>query len=59
MRLRDYLFLASTSSQRNNEKKKTLKNTITEKESLKTSMNLLKKQKYEISNSDMYKIVRQ
>jgi hypothetical protein len=58
MRLRDYLFIASTSSLRNSEKRQELKNSTIEKETLKSSISLLKRSKYELPNSEMYAIVK-
>ena len=49
MRLRDYLFTARSSLQRNKQKRKSLIKS-TPKEGLKASMSELKKQKYQISN---------
>jgi hypothetical protein len=58
IRLRDYLFIASTSSQRNSAKKQDLKNSIVEKETLKSSISLLKRKKYGLPNHEMYEIVK-
>jgi hypothetical protein len=58
VRLRDYLFIASTSSQRNSEKKQDLKNSVIEKDTLKSSISLLKRNKYGLPNAEMYAIVK-
>lgn len=58
VRLRDYLFIASTSSLRNNEKKQDLKNSVIEKDALKSSITLLKRNKYGLPNAEMYSIVK-
>jgi hypothetical protein len=54
MRLRDYLFVASASSNHNSIKKQTLKSTISSNDALKESLSLLKKQKYEVTNAEMH-----
>jgi hypothetical protein len=64
VRLRDYLFFASTSSMRNNERRKSLKQNMkqpenpSQRQSLQSSMSLLRRQKYDISNLEMYRIVK-
>lgn len=58
IRLRDYLFIASTSSQRNSEKKQNLKNSILQKQALKSNISALKRNKYGLPNDQMYDIVR-
>lgn len=50
--------MASTSSQRNSAKKQDLKNSVIEKEALKSSISLLKRNKYGLPNAEMYAIVK-
>jgi hypothetical protein len=50
--------VASTSSQRNSAKKQDLKNSAIEKDALKSSISLLKRNKYGLPNAEMYAIVK-
>lgn len=50
--------MASTSSQHNSAKKQDLKNSVIEKEALKSSISLLKRNKYGLPNAEMYAIVK-